>query len=529
MNDSVVVPQPHIVIQAEQVHIHLHSSSSVPPQHYRQQQQQQQQQHHHHISMPENERRSLFGRLMGTTAAAQNRSARRPSNIPRFTNMNDTPSAPPGNSTHLIVTNVSGSSRRQQQETAAALSDALTRGGAVTLGQTTIRLNRAESAPDPTNNNTTAQSPATETTRRKRNPRSSELPEHRFWLKGDLREPLLELQRHSFYDAGTIVHHTRLAMLVQESVQHRQTLPLYVGNTLPVQSIVYTEQELRQLFRQVCLAVQVLHVPGRFTSSSDSRDHGYVTFPTAHRNLHLNHILVDPTTGQVSLRGFQHAVRLDQTVDPSSFQQTDSSNSGGGQEEQKLESFISTVTDTFGEHEHERSSATSGLYYSTAPLIFDEPDDDHQPTSDADPETLARRHRRRLKRRTYDWFAFRAPELHVDGAPHGTAVDIWSLGAALYVLLTGLPPFRGTGTSLSEAKLAARIAPYDITTEPSAAAQDLVQRMLVVDPRQRLDIGAVLAHEWLADESESAVAASMSSDLTLAQACLQDWGRRSKK
>lgn len=126
--------------------------------------------------------------------------------------------------------------------------------------------------------------------------------------------------------------------------------------------------------------------------------------------------------------------------------------------------------------------------------------------------------------RPYDWFAFRAPELEDDGR-HGTAVDIWSAGICLYMLLTGLPPFRGSGRELRRQKMNAELADYDIVL-PSQAAQDLVNRMVTVDPEDRLTIDEVLEHEWLRDQSASANHHYSGHDLSLSQAFLQDWGRK---
>ena len=123
----------------------------------------------------------------------------------------------------------------------------------------------------------------------------------------------------------------------------------------------------------------------------------------------------------------------------------------------------------------------------------------------------------------WDWYAFRAPELD-DMKRHGTAVDVWSLGACLSMLLTGLPPFRGTGRELKRQKQRGTTAPYDIVV-PSPPAQDLVRRMVCAEPSERLTLDQVLTHEWMVvgDEYDE-----QNVDLTLAQVFLQDWGQKSR-
>ncbi|KAF5398550.1 Mitogen-activated protein kinase [Paragonimus heterotremus] len=97
-----------------------------------------------------------------------------------------------------------------------------------------------------------------------------------------------------------------------------------------------------------------------------------------------------------------------------------------------------------------------------------------------------------------------APEI-LKTAGSGTytsAIDIWSLGVILYVCLVGYPPFTDERVDYD---LHSQIVNglYDFPDaywkNISGEAQDLVRRMLTVEPSERLTIQAVLNHPWLDD------------------------------
>ena len=98
----------------------------------------------------------------------------------------------------------------------------------------------------------------------------------------------------------------------------------------------------------------------------------------------------------------------------------------------------------------------------------------------------------------YNWYAFKAPE--VDSSfVHDKSVDLWSIGAIAFMLLTGLPPFRGSGLDLVQSKHYGEIN-FEIVA-PSPTAQRLVEGLLQVEPENRLTIDDVLNKEqWIIED-----------------------------
>ncbi|XP_037533410.1 phosphorylase kinase, gamma 1a (muscle) [Nematolebias whitei] len=81
---------------------------------------------------------------------------------------------------------------------------------------------------------------------------------------------------------------------------------------------------------------------------------------------------------------------------------------------------------------------------------------------------------------------------------YGTAVDIWSAGVIMYTLLAGSPPFWHRKQMLMLRMILA--GKYDFSSpeweDSSDTAKDLISRMLVVDPVQRVTATEALSHSF---------------------------------
>ena len=100
--------------------------------------------------------------------------------------------------------------------------------------------------------------------------------------------------------------------------------------------------------------------------------------------------------------------------------------------------------------------------------------------------------------------AFMAPELF-DDAPRysGRAADVWALGATLYCLTVGRPPYMAN----SERELVAKLRSAGVdAVEPAyprellPALRNLLRRMLCKDPAARIRLRDVREHPWVTDE-----------------------------
>ncbi|KAM9804569.1 peripheral plasma membrane protein CASK isoform 11-T11 [Neosynchiropus ocellatus] len=99
---------------------------------------------------------------------------------------------------------------------------------------------------------------------------------------------------------------------------------------------------------------------------------------------------------------------------------------------------------------------------------------------------------------------FMAPEV-VKREPYGKPVDVWGCGVILFILLSGCLPFYGTKERLFEAicKGKYKLNPRQ-WAQISESAKDLVRRMLMLDPAERITVYEALNHPWLKERDRYA-------------------------
>uniref|UniRef100_A0A8C5D6W6 SNF-related serine/threonine-protein kinase n=1 Tax=Gouania willdenowi TaxID=441366 RepID=A0A8C5D6W6_GOUWI len=91
--------------------------------------------------------------------------------------------------------------------------------------------------------------------------------------------------------------------------------------------------------------------------------------------------------------------------------------------------------------------------------------------------------------------AYSAPEILLGEEYDAPAVDIWSLGVILYMLVCGVPPFQETNDS--ETLVMILDCRYSVPNHVSDDCRDLISQMLQKDPSCRASLEQIEAHKWL--------------------------------
>ncbi|XP_034561216.1 SNF-related serine/threonine-protein kinase-like [Notolabrus celidotus] len=91
--------------------------------------------------------------------------------------------------------------------------------------------------------------------------------------------------------------------------------------------------------------------------------------------------------------------------------------------------------------------------------------------------------------------AYSAPEILLGDEYDAPAVDIWSLGVILYMLVCGQPPFQEANDS--ETLTMIMDCKYTVPPHISHECRDLIDQMLQRDPKKRATLEEIGGHEWL--------------------------------
>jgi len=97
---------------------------------------------------------------------------------------------------------------------------------------------------------------------------------------------------------------------------------------------------------------------------------------------------------------------------------------------------------------------------------------------------------------------YMSPEIYQNAhAFDGFAIDLWAAGVILYIMLTGFPPYDHATMAdtrfeiIVNGALMDQLKTWEIYLSDEAG--DLLQRMLQLDPRDRLTLAEVMQHPWL--------------------------------
>ena len=96
----------------------------------------------------------------------------------------------------------------------------------------------------------------------------------------------------------------------------------------------------------------------------------------------------------------------------------------------------------------------------------------------------------------------------------GFAIDLWASGVILFIMLVGLPPWEFAREEdprycmVTKGGLSRMLQSWNRPVSPAVA--DLLQKMLMENPRERLCLSEVQDHPWVLDEEGSVTAQTAS-------------------
>eukprot|EP00803_Ostreobium_quekettii_P006265 evm.model.scf_1755.2 EVM.evm.TU.scf_1755.2 scf_1755:33711-34629(-) len=99
-----------------------------------------------------------------------------------------------------------------------------------------------------------------------------------------------------------------------------------------------------------------------------------------------------------------------------------------------------------------------------------------------------------------------APEvIKKDVKEYTKAVDMWGVGVIMFILLSGAPPFYDRNEAVMYAKIQSGKFSMEeaVWKNVSNSGKDMVKKLLMVDPKDRLTVGGALEHAWITGEVSS--------------------------